>query len=226
MTLLKPYLNKGHTIFLNNWCTSPLLFERLHELKTGGCGTVRENRIRLPKFDKLKKGSVDYWHTDTLLALKCQDKREVTMLSTVSKPRMVRTKKVHWKTQNKIKKPESVIHYNENIGAVDKSDMQISFVECVRKPSSGTKNFSFICWIYQHSTLISYSSWSIKKICTNSWFSEWIDSTTDWEVCATKQPYRSSDHWRQSHTSHCTPFSISGTGNTSKTNCTAALCSL
>ncbi len=42
MTLMEPYLNKGHSLFVDNWYTSPRLFEKLHEFKTGACGTVRK----------------------------------------------------------------------------------------------------------------------------------------------------------------------------------------
>ena len=59
MTLMKPYLNKGHSLFLDNWYTTPLLFEKLHELKTGACGTVRKNRLGSVKLEKLAKGDID-----------------------------------------------------------------------------------------------------------------------------------------------------------------------
>jgi hypothetical protein len=51
MTLLQPYLDKGHNLFLDSWFTSPTLFEKLHTRSTGVCGTRgvhRANFIALP----------------------------------------------------------------------------------------------------------------------------------------------------------------------------------
>ncbi|CAF1534693.1 unnamed protein product [Adineta ricciae] len=48
MNLMKPYLYKGHNLFVDNWYTSPNLFDLLHRSKTGACGTVRSNRRGLP----------------------------------------------------------------------------------------------------------------------------------------------------------------------------------
>ncbi len=105
MTLMKPYLNKGHTLFLDNWYTDLLLFEELHVFKTGACGTVRKNRVGLPKFDKLVQENFDYRNTNTLMVLTWQDKRKVTMLFTIHESKMVRRNKVDWKTHDEIKKP-------------------------------------------------------------------------------------------------------------------------
>ena len=71
MELMQRYLNKGHHLYVNNWYTSPLLFELLHRNKTGAYGTVRKNRHGLPPLStKLKRGGKQYRHTDVLLALK------------------------------------------------------------------------------------------------------------------------------------------------------------
>ncbi len=84
MTLMQSYLQKGHNLFVDNWFTSPALFEVLHANGTGACGAVRKNRFRMPNFtDKLGKGDSDYRHTDILLAVKWFDKRDVTILSTI-----------------------------------------------------------------------------------------------------------------------------------------------
>ena len=88
----------------------------------------------MPNFtDELGKGESDYRHTDVLLAVKWFDKRDVTILSTIHEARTISTGKIHWKTNEQIQKSVSVIDYNKNMGSVDRSDMQISYVECVRK---------------------------------------------------------------------------------------------
>ena len=40
MELMKPYLHKGHNLFVDNFYTSPDLFDLLHRFQTGACGTV------------------------------------------------------------------------------------------------------------------------------------------------------------------------------------------
>lgn len=50
MTLLAPYLRKGHIIYMVNWYNSPTLFQHLLSLGTGACGTVRSNKKGMPTF--------------------------------------------------------------------------------------------------------------------------------------------------------------------------------
>jgi hypothetical protein len=44
MNLMEPYLDKGHTMFVDNWYTSPSLYIRLTERQTNAVGTVRVTR--------------------------------------------------------------------------------------------------------------------------------------------------------------------------------------
>jgi len=149
MTLMQPYLQKGHNLFMDNWYSSPILFEELHANSTGACGTVRQNRLGMPHFtDTLQKGGTDYRNTNILLVIKWFDKREVTILSTIHEAKMMNTGKVHWKTNEQIQKPASVIAYNTNMGSVDRSSMQISCVNVFERQQNGTRNFSSILWIY------------------------------------------------------------------------------
>ena len=46
---------------------------------------------------------------------------------------MVNSEKVDYTTDEQIQKPVSIKEYIENMSAVDRSDMQISYFECVRK---------------------------------------------------------------------------------------------
>lgn len=55
------------------------------------------------------------------------------MLTTVYSGEIKSTGKINQKTKETILKPDCVMHYNENMGAVDKVDMQVRFVECARK---------------------------------------------------------------------------------------------
>ena len=88
----------------------------LHANGTGACGKLRKNRFGTANFtDKLDKGDSDYQYTDILLGVKWFDKRDVILLSTIYEARMMRTGKIHWKTNEHIQKPVSVIDYKENM---------------------------------------------------------------------------------------------------------------
>ena len=57
MELMQQYLNKGYHLHIDNWYTSPALFELLHCNKPDAFGTVRKNREGLPSLTaKLKRG--------------------------------------------------------------------------------------------------------------------------------------------------------------------------
>lgn len=142
-TLMAPFLDKGHQLFIDNWYTSPFLLDLLQSHNTGACGTVKSNRKDMAKFPKTKKGDCHARCTDTLLAVKWHDKREVHMLSTIHDPIMVATGKIDRKSGEPIFKPECVLKYNESMGAVDKTDMQISFNESARKSLKWYKKFFF-----------------------------------------------------------------------------------
>lgn len=143
-TLLAPYLGKGHSLFTDNWYTSPQLCQYLFEHKTGACGTVRQNRKKMPKFpQKVAKGECIAYHTTTMLAEKWHDRRDVCMLSTIHKHEMKETKKKDHKSGNFIKKPSSVLNYNTNMGLVDKCDMQISYLDSTRKSLKWYKKLFF-----------------------------------------------------------------------------------
>ena len=133
LTLMTNYLKKNHTLFVDNWSSSPVLFERLLDEKKKACGTVRKNRIVMPSFGKLAERQQAFQTTGELLALKWMDKREVHMLTTLYEPVMVEIGKVNRETGRKIKKPLCIAQYNVNMRAVDQVDRQNSFSECLRK---------------------------------------------------------------------------------------------
>ena len=75
MSLMEPLLDKGYYVFMDNYYTSVGLFEELEGRKTLACGTVRSNRLGLPKdicdlkakeVKSLKRGESLYRQKDTL----------------------------------------------------------------------------------------------------------------------------------------------------------------
>lgn len=143
MTLMNSYLGKGHNLYVDNWYTSPKLFEELQSQKTGACGTVKTNRSEMPTFAKTKPGDLQHLHRGNLLAVKWHDKREVHMLTTINRSGLGQTKKKDHRTGAIIEKPLAIIDYNANMGGVDKSDMQIHFIECARKTVKWYKKVFF-----------------------------------------------------------------------------------
>ncbi|CAF1401911.1 unnamed protein product [Adineta ricciae] len=134
MSLMEKYFYVGHVLYMDNWYSSSVLYETLHDMKTGACGTVRPNRVGLPNMSKkLKAGEKFSQFTDNLLYLKWYDRREVNMLTTIHNDDMIITGKINQRTNEPIVKPLCIVEYNSNMGAIDKTDMQISFSECTRK---------------------------------------------------------------------------------------------
>lgn len=79
--------------------------------------------------------------------LRWMDRREVCMLTTLHTNLMKESHKKDRQTGQSIMKPQCVIDYNNNMGAVDRLDMMLSSVESVRKSTKWYRKFFFIFWI-------------------------------------------------------------------------------
>lgn len=144
MTLLQPYLGKGHALITDNWYTSPGLYTLLHENKTNAFGTVRRNRKEMPHMEeKLKRGEMCYRSTDILLAMKWHDKKEVWMLSSAHAAALIETEKRDYRSGLYKKKPSCIVDYNSNMGAVDRVDMILSTLNSLRKTIKWYKKLFF-----------------------------------------------------------------------------------
>ena len=81
----------------------------------------------MPNFPKkMKKGDVEFQHKGDLLAVKWHDKRDVHVLSSVHSSQMVQSGRVDFSTGSMKVKPTCVMEYNDEMGSVDKVDMQNS----------------------------------------------------------------------------------------------------
>ena len=81
---------------MDNYYTSPELFTALDFLETYACGTLCLNRKIVPKaFEQIKfrKGDAIFRRMDNLLALKFKDKRDVHILLSFHKAKIVITDK-------------------------------------------------------------------------------------------------------------------------------------
>ena len=130
-TFLSDYVNQGRVLYCDNWYSSPKLFKYLYEHNTGACGTARANRKFMPKISVIvNKGESVSRNCDGIMCVKWCDNRVVHMLSSVHEDRWVDCQK---RTGEMMKKPACVVEYNQKMRIVDKCDMLISSVECVRK---------------------------------------------------------------------------------------------
>jgi hypothetical protein len=101
-TLIALYLNKGHTVYTDNWYNSPALSLFLHKQKTNSCGTVCGNRKGMPPLSqKLLAGEVQSMTSDSLMVMTWCDRRDVRVLSTLHSDEIVNTGKRDWKTKKR-----------------------------------------------------------------------------------------------------------------------------
>ncbi|RLU25290.1 hypothetical protein DMN91_003383 [Ooceraea biroi] len=144
ISLLESYLGKGHTLFVDNWYSSPALFTYLHDNTTNACGTMKRRRKGMPIIsEKLNRGEMCFRSSSKMLALKWQDKREVYMLSTYHSADFINTKKINYRTKQVIQKPSCIVNYTTNMGAVDNRDKVIASVESIRKSTKWYKKYFF-----------------------------------------------------------------------------------
>ena len=73
---------------MDNWYMSPIIFYNLRNVQTGACGTVKQNRIGLPrecaKLQVKKKGDkLVYSYDNQMQVIKIFDCKPVSILSTV-----------------------------------------------------------------------------------------------------------------------------------------------
>ena len=143
--MTETYMDKGHILYTDNWYSSPSLCRYLLSRKTGAVGTVKTNRKYFPKFPDTERGVVNLKRSECgkILALSWKDKRPVNMVSTVNLGEMKDSGKRNHLTQEVIMKPDVVLDYNQNMRLVDKSDCQLSAVECVRQSSKWYHKFMF-----------------------------------------------------------------------------------
>jgi hypothetical protein len=130
--LLVGYQNKGHHVYMDNFYSSPDLFDTLQSEGIGACGTVRANRKGLPvEFKaKMKKGDpIRYQRRDALLACQFFDKKCVQGLSTIHTADNM-NKRVRCKGgAREVIKPKLIDDYNSYMGGTDKMDQLSSYYD-------------------------------------------------------------------------------------------------
>nr|XP_012231249.1 PREDICTED: piggyBac transposable element-derived protein 3-like [Linepithema humile] len=138
--LTRTIVGDNHQVFFDNFFTSTELMISLKTENIMACGTVRSNRVGLPKTQKKDKNMVRDEHEfrssyKGLAWLKWKDNRVVSLLSNFHDPSVTIDVNRRMKDGSTkiISCPEMVKEYNKHMGYVDKADMLKSLYEVDRK---------------------------------------------------------------------------------------------
>ncbi|KAE9543687.1 hypothetical protein AGLY_002083 [Aphis glycines] len=142
--LMENYLDKGHSLFMDNYYNSSNLAQSLLQRKTYCTGTLRNNRKNNPKeiiSKKLKTGeSVCKYTKYGVCIVKWKDKREVLAISSEFKNEMI---EVHNKYGESKLKPLPISEYNKFMSGIDRQDQMMSYYPCERKTLRWYKKIGF-----------------------------------------------------------------------------------
>ena len=92
MSLMEPFVDNRHYLFMDNYYISVGLFKELEKSATLACGTVRSNRVHHQReicnlksiqVKQLKRGESLYRQKGTLTRVTWCDRKVVSMLATV-----------------------------------------------------------------------------------------------------------------------------------------------
>lgn len=132
LELLGESLDKGATLYTDNWYTSMELSKKLKNRRTHLVGTLRKNRKGIPKevvSAKLKKGEIVGREKDGVVIFKWKDKRDVLMLTTKHTLEMI---EVPGKAGARMK-PKAIAEYNRAKSFIDLSDQMSSYSTSLRR---------------------------------------------------------------------------------------------
>uniref|UniRef100_A0A1X7UYH4 PiggyBac transposable element-derived protein domain-containing protein n=1 Tax=Amphimedon queenslandica TaxID=400682 RepID=A0A1X7UYH4_AMPQE len=128
LSLVSGLEGKRYHIYTDNFYTSPDHFCELKHKGFEACGTVRINKIGIPRLSTNFRETVTTTiSNDEITCMKWHDKCVVNMLSTyhgdemMEKERRIRTAEGGRK---KVKKPCMIEDYNRHMGGVDKNDQR------------------------------------------------------------------------------------------------------
>ena len=135
---MQPYLDRGYWLYTDNYYTCPALAYKLIERGTVSVGTVRHNRVRIPKClanQSVAKGSSDYRVKAGLCVVKY-------IITTCHDPTSIVTVTTRTSTKDK---PEAVQDYVLNMAGVDRNG-PVDVLHATPSPHTKVveKNFSCI----------------------------------------------------------------------------------
>jgi len=137
--LVRPFMNRNHHVFFDNFFTTTKLLEHLEVNSTYACGKVRCSRKDLPACakDKLKAGEKLVRQKDHVVFTKWHHKQEVSIMSTIVSP-LADDVEV-----NQVVKPVVIDLYNKSMGGVAHANQ---LRECYSVGRSCSKRYRHIFW--------------------------------------------------------------------------------
>ena len=133
--MLTPITNKNcHVVFFDNFFTSYQLMSDLASKGIRACGTVRENRIghcplrSSKEIQKQPRGTFDYRSDGTVICMKWNDNRAVTVASNYYgvTPLHKAERRVKNEARKIVSQPRAICMYNQGMGGVDLCDRQLA----------------------------------------------------------------------------------------------------
>uniref|UniRef100_A0A8C5FSV4 PiggyBac transposable element-derived protein domain-containing protein n=1 Tax=Gadus morhua TaxID=8049 RepID=A0A8C5FSV4_GADMO len=150
-SLLDRLPGHGYTLFMDNFYNSVALCERLLEVQTNVCGTLRKHRGEPQIISEMTKtdlgvGEKVVRHNERVMVVAWQDKRLVRMVTTCHQDSMQ-----VWRRGNRDKvaqlKPECVVAYNASMNGVDKLEQNIAYYPFIRRSLNWSKKF--VAYLFQ-----------------------------------------------------------------------------
>ncbi|XP_046677228.1 piggyBac transposable element-derived protein 4-like [Homalodisca vitripennis] len=133
MKLMRDFLGKGHSLFMDNFYNSFVLSSKLLRHSTYTTGTLRIDRLHTPPAVKAKalgKGETIANYAQSVMIGKWRDKRTVTYISTQYDNEMVQTTN---RRNQKRTLPKPIMYYNSYMKGTDRLDQMVSYYPCERK---------------------------------------------------------------------------------------------
>ncbi|KAI5634266.1 transposase IS4 domain-containing protein [Phthorimaea operculella] len=121
--LIRPLLNKGYTLFMDNWFNSPLLARFLKKNKTDVVGSLRQIRQHVPELIvqcELQPGQFVARHSGDMTVMAYHDRKKICLISTYHGDEVSLSPPKPYRRQ--AYKPKLVLDYNKGMGGVDLKD--------------------------------------------------------------------------------------------------------
>jgi hypothetical protein len=186
LELTEQYLDRGRTLYVDNWYTSVLLADTLLQKRTHLVGTLRKNRKFNPTNvvnKSLRRGEITAQKNNrNIVVLKWKDRRDVLMLST----KHVDNMQTIQKRGREVTKPAAVFEYNKGKSFIDLSDQMGAYSGCLRRGVKWYRKVAFDLMlntavvnalsVYKTVTGKVISITEFKEAIINSWLDAAIDN--------------------------------------------------
>lgn len=161
--LVKPWQNTGRNVTMDNYFTSCDLAIDLLAVRTTVVGTMRKNRVQIPKEllpnrQRLKMSSIFCFDPQlTLTSYVPKKGKAVILLSSMHHDAAIDVDNAN--------KPEIIMHYNKTKSGVDNLDHLVGFYSCKRKVRRWPMTIFFN--ILDCASVAAYVTWTAKNPCWN-----------------------------------------------------------